>query len=318
MRREQKAWLFLEKSDETRVSQGIDGYQDRTGEIYQYDSLVPNHRNVAEGDIVIIRRENLILGYGRIGSIEIFPTQKIHRRCPSCKSTDTRERKNKFPKWKCGACASEFVEPLETLAQVSSYSAQIEDFMKFGASPGVALVKAMAVSGGGIKSQLSMIELDLTAAKNLIGSSSNAYATSSRSQGGQGFGLSADERKAVELHAMRAARAHYERLGWTVTDTSASAPYDYRAVRDKEIRYIEVKGTTGTADTVILTSNEVEHAQRNFPNCALLVISEIQITKSEGQATAGAGRLAVILDPWKIDESSLVATQFRYTLRRTG
>lgn len=39
----QQFWLILEKSDETRVSQGIDGYRDVTGESYQYDSLVPNH-----------------------------------------------------------------------------------------------------------------------------------------------------------------------------------------------------------------------------------------------------------------------------------
>jgi hypothetical protein len=39
-------WLLLEKSNETRISKGIDGYQDQTGESYQYDSLVPNHKNI--------------------------------------------------------------------------------------------------------------------------------------------------------------------------------------------------------------------------------------------------------------------------------
>ena len=31
-------WLLLEKSDETRIYNSIDGYNDSTGEIYNYDS----------------------------------------------------------------------------------------------------------------------------------------------------------------------------------------------------------------------------------------------------------------------------------------
>ena len=62
-------WLLLEKSDATPVSQGIDGYRDTTGEYYHYDDHVPNYLNVAKGDSVVIRKENEILGIGRIGSI---------------------------------------------------------------------------------------------------------------------------------------------------------------------------------------------------------------------------------------------------------
>lgn len=39
-------WLLLEKSDETRIYNSIDGYNDSTGEIYNYDSLVQNHLNL--------------------------------------------------------------------------------------------------------------------------------------------------------------------------------------------------------------------------------------------------------------------------------
>jgi hypothetical protein len=59
-------WLLLEKSDETRVSKGIDGYRDTTGESYHYDSLVPNHLNVAIGDFVVLRKENEIIGVNRV------------------------------------------------------------------------------------------------------------------------------------------------------------------------------------------------------------------------------------------------------------
>jgi len=114
-------WLLLEKSDETRISKGIDGYQDQTGESYRYDSLVPNHKNLAGGDFVVLRKENEILGVGEIAGISEVNDAKIHRRCPECRSTDIRERTTKQPKWKCGKCAHEFSEPEESIVEVRSY-----------------------------------------------------------------------------------------------------------------------------------------------------------------------------------------------------
>jgi len=60
-------WLLLEKSDETRVSGGIDPYKDKTGEQYHYDSAVANARKVKSGDYAILRKENTILGLAEIG-----------------------------------------------------------------------------------------------------------------------------------------------------------------------------------------------------------------------------------------------------------
>jgi DNA-directed RNA polymerase subunit RPC12/RpoP len=114
MKQETNCWLFLEKSDETRISKGIDGYGDKTGQSYTYDSLVPNCKNVRPGDLAIIRKEHSILGYGVIGDIKEEASVKAHRRCPECGSTDIRERRSIAPKWKCGKCSREFVEPRET------------------------------------------------------------------------------------------------------------------------------------------------------------------------------------------------------------
>ena len=50
-------WLHLQKSDETRVSKGIDSYQDEIDKVYHYDSKVPNHKQIAENDYVIIKKE---------------------------------------------------------------------------------------------------------------------------------------------------------------------------------------------------------------------------------------------------------------------
>ena len=92
-------WLLLQKSDETRISLGIDAYNDITGKMYQYDDHVPNHKNLKTGDYIVLRKENEILGYGYIGKIKTDENRtKTHRRCPSCNQTDIRERRTKTPK----------------------------------------------------------------------------------------------------------------------------------------------------------------------------------------------------------------------------
>jgi hypothetical protein len=57
-------WPLPEKSDQTRISQGIDASRDKTGRSYGYDSLVPNHSNLSAGDSVVIREENEIMARG--------------------------------------------------------------------------------------------------------------------------------------------------------------------------------------------------------------------------------------------------------------
>ena len=204
-------WLLLEKSDETRVSKGIDGYRDATGESYHYDSLVPNYRNVAAGDFVVLRKENEIVGIGTIRSIAEIADTKVHRRCPKCESTDVRERVTKEPKWKCGKCAVEFPDPKETIVEVRSFTAAIKDFTRLGVPPSVKAVKMCAESSGGASSQLSMLSLDPSKVQTLFEgidpSPSSQHPTNKNS--GQGFGLSQVERRAVELRAMHVARALY-------------------------------------------------------------------------------------------------------------
>jgi len=49
--------ILLEKPEETRVSMGYDGYRDKTGEKYNYDSFVPNFRNIGIGDLALMLRK---------------------------------------------------------------------------------------------------------------------------------------------------------------------------------------------------------------------------------------------------------------------
>ena len=314
----ERYWLLLEKSDETRISKGIDGYQDRTGESYHYDSLVPNHKNLKSGDFVVLRKEDEILGVGRISNIDVTDDAKIHRRCPECKSTDIRERSIKAPKWKCGKCAHEFAEPEETITDVRSYTASIEEFTRLNAPPSVRDVKLCATSGEGTSSQLSILQLDKGKISTLLeGVDVSPSPRSSRRGGdGQGFGLSQAERKAVELLAMHVARNLYEDAGWMVVDKSSSHPFDFLATRGSERRFVEVKGTTGEGHSIILTNGEVEHVRLHGGESALIVVANIALAKDGNQWTATGGNISTHEDPWFISDATLQATQFRYDAPR--
>lgn len=309
-------WLLLEKSDETRISKGIDGYQDQTGEFYRYDSLVGNHKNLAEGDFVVLRKEEEIVGVGKIKEIVPSADTKIHRRCPNCNSTDVRERAKKQPKWKCGKCAFEFSAPKETIVEVQSFVALISDFAKLSNPPSVRAVKLCSATADGAASQLSMLRLDPVKIQTLF--EATALSPSSRSlstgTGGQGFGLSQPERRAVELRAMHLARVLYENMGWTVIDTSASQPFDFHAKKDAHERFIEVKGTTGKGLSILLTCGEVEHVRRQCANCALVVVSAIALEQNAGEWIAKGGEITTHLEPWILSDKSLSPTQYRYEI----
>lgn len=310
-------WLLLEKSDETRISKGIDGYRDATGESYHYDSLVPNHRNVATGDFAVLRKESEIIGIGTVGDIVETTDAKIHRRCPKCDSTDIRERATKQPKWKCGKCAEEFSEPKETKAEVRSFVAAIKEFTRLNAPPSVKAVKLCAENGDGLSSQLSMLRLDPSKVQTLFegidpSPSSRSPATAT---GGQGFGLSQAERCAVELRAMLVARAFYEEAGWLVIDKSSSQPFDLLATKGTDKRFIEVKGTTGEGLSVILTHGEVSHIRCNAINSALVIVSSIVLEKTDGRWDAQGGTITTHTDPLSLVEANLSPTQYRYEIK---
>jgi ribosomal protein L37AE/L43A len=313
-------WLLLEKSDQTRVSKGIDGYGDETGRTYQFDSLVGNHKRIKPGDRVVIRKEKHIIGSGVIDSISVCEATKTHRRCPHCRSTDIRERKRLAPQWKCGKCKAEFVAPTTTEDAVQSFVASIHEFQEFAAPPTVPDVKSCAIGGGGESSQLSMIQLDIGRLMTLLGRDlippgPEAGGGRRASSGGQGFGLSAEQRRAVELRAMQLTRGLYERDGWSLKDTSSVSPYDFYAEKGAERRFIEVKGTTGAGDSVMLTASEVQHAREHQQETALVIVSDVRVEAVDGEWHADAGHIACHCYPWTPEDNRLSPTEYRYDVR---
>ena len=155
---------------------------------------------------------------------------------------------------------------------------------------------------------LTMLETGDAACQNLalnlvVGARKSAVVEPT-SRGGQGFHADSAVRRAVELQAMELARAWLEGEGWTVQDRSASESYDFLAKRDGATLFVEVKGTTGGGGLIQLTRLEVEFALANEAAMALVVVSEIEVSRSKGEVAASGGVL-VVRRPWAPSLGSL-------------
>lgn len=129
------------------------------------------------------------------------------------------------------------------------------------------------------------------------GSASEASPSAGTRSGGQGFGLSPPQRRAVERHAQSMAEAHFRGLGYAVTDVSKSRPYDLHCVMPGCEIHVEVKGTTGSGDAVFLTRNEVLHGQKQQGRVALAIVTNIEVDRDGETPEARAGELHVF-NPW--------------------
>lgn len=129
----------------------------------------------------------------------------------------------------------------------------------------------------------------------------------------QGRGLSSDERRAVELRAVDAATAVLHEEGWAVEDVGARRSYDLDCVRGREHLVVEVKGTTGGLDTIVLTANEVRIAAAHFPRTALFVLYDISLSRG-GAGPVASGGTPYVVRPWRPEDDRLTPTVFSYRL----
>jgi hypothetical protein len=100
------------KSDEERSWAANRGYDDSAGLYYGYDSNVSNSRQVSTGDLIVVRVDDYVAGWGVVEGIDVdlHATKEI-RRCPSCRRTQWRERANSVPHVICDDCKVEFELP---------------------------------------------------------------------------------------------------------------------------------------------------------------------------------------------------------------
>ncbi|MDG4772704.1 DUF3883 domain-containing protein [Solwaraspora sp. WMMD792] len=137
-----------------------------------------------------------------------------------------------------------------------------------------------------------------------------------RSRRASGSGYVADPllRRALERHAVRRAGALYK--GWTVEDVGDRESYDLRATKDGEEVHVEVKGSSGLADTVELTRNEVRHAHGAVTH--LVVVDQIEwARRPSGEITTAGGRVRRWV-AWTPMDEDLEPTRYRYKLSDSG
>lgn len=129
---------------------------------------------------------------------------------------------------------------------------------------------------------------------------------------GQGFGLTADERRAVEKRAMKVAADHLEQLGYEVEDVSSKRPFDFVAVRGGESFIVEVKGMTSSLGSIVLTAGEVAAHKQSCPLNILIVVHTISLQRQIPPRASGG--LIHMVCPWLLDEAALSAISYKYSL----
>ncbi len=130
--------------------------------------------------------------------------------------------------------------------------------------------------------------------------------------GGQGFGLTTEERKLVEMRAMTVAREWLSDNGFAqVKDTSAKASFDYTAVKGGSEFIIEVKGTTSAGEKILITAAEIAVHRERHPQNILLVISKIELLDMRKKAIGGVVDARV---GWEIGSALLEPIAYRCNL----
>ena len=130
--------------------------------------------------------------------------------------------------------------------------------------------------------------------------------------GGQGYLGSAEDRRAVELHAMRKAKEWLKAERFTnIKDCSGRESFDFLAFRGRKAWKVEVKGTKALrGDDILMTSNEVELHRAEKGSTVIVIISGIKLGSSGGNPVASGGEAWGEVG-WDIDTWSLTSKAYR-------
>lgn len=117
---EPNAWLLMSVGD-NRQHGGNSGYDDQVDVYYTWDSTVPNHANIKEGDRIALWDKDRLLGLSVIEEITTAPKEKLLYKCPACGMAGIKARKEKSPLYKCYKCGAEFDVPRSQTVTVTEY-----------------------------------------------------------------------------------------------------------------------------------------------------------------------------------------------------
>ena len=123
-------------------------------------------------------------------------------------------------------------------------------------------------------------------------------------------------KKVIEERAVEVAMKYLKEKGFTnISDVGKTHSYDIAAKQNGVDFYIEVKGTMSLGEKVVLTKNEVLLHREEHPNNALIVVSEIDLDRTEPPSATG-GKI-LFISPWKIEDSDLEALGYDYRIQRS-
>ncbi len=115
-----------------------------------------------------------------------------------------------------------------------------------------------------------------------------------------GFETNPQIKSAVEKHAMKLARRHFKKRGFSVEDRFR--PYDLLCTKGTETKYVEVKGTRSLGHAVAMTKNEVDFLNTHSASSVLFVVHSIKVKGTPPRASRGSVRL---LEPWDSSQGEL-------------
>ncbi len=109
---------------------------------------------------------------------------------------------------------------------------------------------------------------------------------------------------------MMVARAELEREGWFITDVSLTHSYDLHGERDGAVCHVEVKGTVGPGDRVIVTRAEVAFARHHADTMRLIVVGDITLVSSGYNEVLAQGGRVRMVSPWVPHDVDLEAISY--------
>lgn len=233
---------------------------------------------ISENDLVVFTKNNSFIGFSRIKTK--FQSESIaHKLWPELQNTDVRQY-------------------LLTLAKFNSVDEKLAISLNRISRKGRLKLDQFEIIDNKISSEFTdaLEHIESKFVPNLPS---------------QGFGLSALEKKIIEKHAVKLAIEHLLSIGYTeIEDTGDFESFDIYAKGPAGELSVEVKGTTGTGNVVILTKNEVSFQKAAYPNNGLFVVSNIELIREE-IVSARSGDIK-FLSPWLINDENLKPTSFEY------
>ncbi|WP_224361181.1 HNH endonuclease [Hyalangium versicolor] len=101
------------------------GYDDDLDKVYRYDSFVPNHKQMAEGDLLILCDHDAVLRVAQVTRLVTREGSKEFRRCPECNIATIKVRSNTRPPYRCKA-GHAFDTPILTYRPCTQYEAHFD------------------------------------------------------------------------------------------------------------------------------------------------------------------------------------------------